>query len=189
MMYKGCPCSLTACEDCLCRAPSADRLRGLPVPRSERLHGWHTSPCRWPCLPLMQFTYEITSTNRYDARYMALNAINRSDSPRPRPVPPPVRRTLRHVADDVTAWRKLRGLTQAQVADRSDVSRNTVARLERGDGGVSLENLLRVLRALGVLGGVHKALDPYETDIGRLRAGEQLPRRVRPRSFTGRNDA
>jgi transcriptional regulator with XRE-family HTH domain len=105
-----------------------------------------------------------------------------------RSMPAPVRRALRNVGDDVSAWRKLRGLTQAQVADRSGVSRGTLARLERGDGGVSIETLLRVLRALGVLDELPKALDPYETDIGRLRSDEQLPQRVRPRNLTGRDD-
>jgi len=114
---------------------------------------------------------------------------NDGDVPRgrarsPRPVPSPVRRALREVADGVAGWRKLRGLTQAQLADRAGVSRATLIRLERGDGGVSVENLLRVLRALGVLEGLPRALDPYETDLGRLRADEQLPRRVRPRSLT-----
>jgi len=104
------------------------------------------------------------------------------------PVPPPVRRALAHVADDVAAWRKLRGLTQAQLADRSGVSRDTLVRLERGEGGVSVVNLLRILHALGVLDSIPKALDPYETDVGRLRSDELLPRRVRPRSLTGRGD-
>jgi transcriptional regulator with XRE-family HTH domain len=100
-----------------------------------------------------------------------------------KPVPPPVRRTLRDVARDVAVWRKLRGLTQAQLADRAGVSRDTLVRLEGGDGGVSIENLLRILRGLGVLDSVHQALDPYESDIGRLRSEERLPQRVRPRSL------
>ncbi|MGH2937862.1 MAG: hypothetical protein ACRDPE_07040 [Solirubrobacterales bacterium] len=29
--------------------------------------------------------------------------------------------------------------------------------------------------------GFSRALDPYETDVGRLRSGERLPDRVRPR--------
>jgi transcriptional regulator with XRE-family HTH domain len=103
-------------------------------------------------------------------------------------VPPPVARALRSVAGDVSVWRKLRGLTQAQLADRAGVSRDTVVRLEGGDGGVSLENLLRILRGVGVLDSVHRALDPYETDVGRMRSEEELPRRVRPRSLTGRDD-
>lgn len=105
-----------------------------------------------------------------------------------RPTPVPVRRAVRQVGDSVAGWRKLRGLTQAQVADRAGISRETVGRLENGDGGVSVENLLRVLRALGVLDSLPRALDPYESDLGRLRADEQLPRRVRPRNLTGRSD-
>lgn len=83
----------------------------------------------------------------------------------------------------MTDWRKLRGLTQAQLAERADVARTTVQRLERGDGGVSTENLLRVLRALGLLDSFPRALDPYESDVGRLRSEENLPRRVRPRQL------
>lgn len=97
------------------------------------------------------------------------------------PMPSPVRRSLRQIAENLATWRKLRGLTQAQLADRAGVHRDTIGRLERGDGGVSLENVLRVLRGLGILDGVTRALDPYESDIGRLRADEQLPQRVRPK--------
>jgi len=100
-------------------------------------------------------------------------------------VPPAVRRSLRQVGDDLSAWRKLRGLTQAQLADRSGVHRDTISRLERGDGGVSLENVLRVLRGLGLLDSLTRSLDPYESDIGRLRSDEQLPRRVRPKRLSG----
>jgi len=98
-------------------------------------------------------------------------------------MPLPVRRALRELADNVSIWRKLLGLTQAQVADRAGVGTNTVRRLEDGEGGVALENVLRILRALGVLGVAVKALDPYESDIGRLRSDERLPQRVRPKSF------
>jgi transcriptional regulator with XRE-family HTH domain len=102
--------------------------------------------------------------------------------------PPPVRRALADVALDVAVWRKLRGLTQAQLADRAGVSRDTLVRLEGGDGGVSVEKLLRVLRALGVLDAIPRALDPYATDVGRMRSEERLPKRVRPRDLTGRDD-
>lgn len=88
---------------------------------------------------------------------------------------------MRTLAEDVATWRKLRGLTQSQLADRSGVSINTLNRLEGGDGGVSTENLLRVLRGLGILESLTRALDPYESDIGRLRSDQRLPDRVRPR--------
>jgi transcriptional regulator with XRE-family HTH domain len=75
-------------------------------------------------------------------------------------------------------------LTQAQLAERADVSRGVVGRLEAGDGGVSTENLLRILRALGIQDLLARALDPLASDIGRLRSDQALPRRVRPRRLT-----
>jgi transcriptional regulator with XRE-family HTH domain len=104
--------------------------------------------------------------------------------PNPRRVPPAVRRANRRLSEDLAAWRKLKGLTQAQLADRSGVGIATLARMERGEGGASIENLLKVLRALGILDNVLKALDPYDTDIGRLRLDQELPQRVRSRSLT-----
>lgn len=101
-----------------------------------------------------------------------------------RPTPAPVRRSLRVIGDNVGTWRKLRGLTQDQLADRSGVHRQTIARLENGDGGTSVESLLGVLRGLGLLDTFTEALDPYESDVGRMRSDEQLPRRVRPRRLS-----
>lgn len=113
---------------------------------------------------------------------------DRSSKRRGRRLPPAIDRALRGIGGDVVAWRKLRNLTQAQLAERADVGLNTVRRLERGDGGITLENLLRILRVLGVLEGLSKSLDPYESDVGRLRSDRQLPKRVRPRSFGGDDD-
>ena len=98
--------------------------------------------------------------------------------------PAPIKRASREVADHVKAWRKLNGLTQSQLADRAGLERKTIARLENNEAGVSMDALLRVLHALGVLSSVTRAVDPYETDIGRLRAEEQLPERVRPRPLS-----
>jgi transcriptional regulator with XRE-family HTH domain len=95
----------------------------------------------------------------------------------------PVRRTVRDFSNHVQAWRKLRGLTQSQLADRAGLDRKTVLRIEQGDAKVSFENVLRVLNALGVLDAVSRAVDPYETDLGRMRADDQLPRRIRPREL------
>lgn len=108
---------------------------------------------------------------------------------RSRRTPPAIRRATRGLAEDIAAWRKLRGLTQAQLADRSGIGRATLARFEQGDGGIGLESLLRVLRALGILENLTRALDPYESDVGRLRSGEELPRRVRPLSLAEEEDA
>lgn len=85
----------------------------------------------------------------------------------------------RRIGEDLATWRRLRRLTAAQVADRAGISRYTVMRLENGQGA-TMENLLRVARALGVLDQLVEAVDPYQTDVGRLRSEEALPERVRP---------
>jgi transcriptional regulator with XRE-family HTH domain len=94
------------------------------------------------------------------------------------PTPLPVRRALDTIGSQLATWRRLRGLTAQQVADRAGLSRGTVVALEAGRGA-SLENALRVARALGVLDLLAKAADPYDTDLGRARADEELPQRVR----------
>ncbi|HLX47424.1 MAG TPA: helix-turn-helix transcriptional regulator [Streptosporangiaceae bacterium] len=85
---------------------------------------------------------------------------------------------LRRIGEYLATWRRLRRLTASQVADRAGVSRHTVMRLENGEG-TSMESVLRVARALGVLDLLVVALDPYATDEGRLRSQEALPERVR----------
>lgn len=92
---------------------------------------------------------------------------------------------MRGLAEDLVTWRKLRGLTQAQLADRAGVSRDTLSRLENGTGGVSLETLVRTLRALGLLDVLAEAFDPHRSDIGRMRSDEELPKRVRPQRLIG----
>jgi transcriptional regulator with XRE-family HTH domain len=101
-----------------------------------------------------------------------------------RSTPIAVRRAQRELAEHVATWRKLRGLTQAQLADRADVSRDTVQRLERAEGSVSVDSLLRAMRALGILDGLSRAVDPLNSDLGRLRSEERLPQRVRPRRLS-----
>ncbi len=96
------------------------------------------------------------------------------------PTPLPVQRALGNLGEDIVTWRKLQRLTAAQVADRAGVSLKTLRRLEHGEGTVSLENVLRIARALGVLDKLATAVDPYATDVGRLRTDEALPERVRP---------
>lgn len=83
------------------------------------------------------------------------------------------------IGEQLLAWRKLQGLTAVQTAERAGISRNTLRRVETGDSGVSFGAFLGVARALGVLDALILATDPYETDLGRARADETLPKRVR----------
>lgn len=101
-----------------------------------------------------------------------------------KPLPAPVARAMAELGDDLATWRRLRNLTIVEVAERADVSRGVVIKLEAG-GGSTTESLLRVTRALGIMDTLVSAVDPYNSDVGRLRAEETLPKRIRhpaPRS-------
>lgn len=97
----------------------------------------------------------------------------------PHVTPLSVERALRVLGTHVSNWRKLNRLTAAMVAERAGISRDTLRAIEQGKGTVSTENLLRVLRIIGIMDVVVKSADPYETDVGRLRMDEILPKRVR----------
>ena len=95
------------------------------------------------------------------------------------PLPAVVLRSAREIGLDFAGWRKILGLTAAQVADRADITRGTLRKLERGDPSVSFYVVLRVARALGVLDTLTEALDPLASDLGRARAGQLERKRVR----------
>lgn len=97
-----------------------------------------------------------------------------------RPVPFKTQQAAADIGGHLAAWRKLRGLTAQQVAERAGITRQTVGRLERGDLAVGMGVFLSVCRALGVLPSVVAATDPYETPLGRARADQSLPKRIRP---------
>lgn len=97
-----------------------------------------------------------------------------------RRTPRAVTAAMTQIGEHVTTWRRLRHLTAREVADRANVGVSTVLRLERGDGA-TVENLLKISRALGILDLLTDAADPYNTDVGRLRADQALPERVRRR--------
>ncbi len=94
-------------------------------------------------------------------------------------MPARTRQAAADVGAHLRTWRKLQGLTAKQVAERAGINRNTLSRLERGEATVGMDVFLSVTRALGQLDRVVEATDPYETDLGRARADEALPLRVR----------
>ena len=95
------------------------------------------------------------------------------------PNPLSVDRSLRTLGEHVATWRKLQRLTTTLLSERAGINRSTLRAIETGRGTASTENLLRVLWVLGIVGHVVESADPYMTDLGKLRADEVLPRRVR----------
>jgi len=83
------------------------------------------------------------------------------------------------IGTHVRQWRMVLDLTAQQVADRADITRTTLRKIEAGDPSVSFGNVAQVLRALGLLDAVVTATDPLNTDIGRLRADFLTRKRAR----------
>lgn len=79
----------------------------------------------------------------------------------------------------VRGWRMVLGLTAQQVSERAGITRDTLRKIESGDPGVGFGNVAQVLRALGLLDQTVHAIDPLESDIGRLRAGLLAKKRAR----------
>jgi transcriptional regulator with XRE-family HTH domain len=96
-----------------------------------------------------------------------------------RPVPFVTLQAARQIGEQLRTWRLLHDLTASQLAERAGVARATIGRLEKGEPTVGFDVVLNVARALGVLDAIVLATDPYETPLGRARADERLPQRVR----------
>ncbi|MCH9276726.1 helix-turn-helix domain-containing protein [Bifidobacterium amazonense] len=93
-------------------------------------------------------------------------------------VPTTVRRDLRVLGEQLSQQRRLLSLTISDVAQRAGVSPTTVSNVEQGKA-VRTDSLMSIARVLQMADAMVTACDPYSTDLGRLRAGEQLPKRVR----------
>lgn len=96
-----------------------------------------------------------------------------------RPTPFGTIRAGQSIGAHLATWRKLLNLPAAVVADRAAISRSTLSRLENGDVKVGFDTVLNVAAALGIRDQIVTAFDPFETDLGRARSDQALPKRVR----------
>lgn len=87
-------------------------------------------------------------------------------------------RAQREIAANLDLARRQQRITMELLADRAGISVPTLRRL-LNEGVGSLETFLRVTRIIGLLENVVAASDPLNTPIGRLRADEDTPKRVR----------
>jgi len=96
-------------------------------------------------------------------------------------LPAPVQRALNKLGEDIAAARRRRRITMAVMAERAFITRKTLARLERGDSGVSIGIYATVVFVLGMIDRLADLIDSRSDQLGRVLQDEQLPKRVRPR--------
>ena len=98
-----------------------------------------------------------------------------------KPCPPSVQRALRTLGRDIRIARKKRRMPVADFAVRMGVSTGTLARLEKGEAGVSIGVFAMALLALGELHRLHEMLDVAKDDTGLMLDIDSLPQRIRSR--------
>lgn len=104
-------------------------------------------------------------------------------------MPQPVARALRRLGQDISAARRMRRLSQEDLAQRIGTSLSTVRRMEDGYPGTALHTFLRTLHVLGRLDDLAKAMTLENDVLGMELVREQLPQRVRTSSGKQRQAA
>jgi transcriptional regulator with XRE-family HTH domain len=87
------------------------------------------------------------------------------------------KRHIRKIGEDLRIARLRRRLPMEVVANRALVSRNTLARVEKGDPAVSFGIYASVMQALNLIERLPDLA--AEDQVGVEMANEQLPKRVR----------
>jgi transcriptional regulator with XRE-family HTH domain len=97
-------------------------------------------------------------------------------------LPQPVRRTLKKLGADISVARRRRDISTLLMAERAFINRNTLAKVEKGDPGVSLGIYASVLFVLGMTDRLAELADPARDPLGQDLEIERLPKRIRSRS-------
>lgn len=100
-------------------------------------------------------------------------------------LPLPVRRALAKLGNDIRDARRRRRIPTALLAERAQISRQTLVRVEDGAPSVSLGIYASVLFSLGLIDRLEKLADASTDTVGLRLEDEHLPQRVRlarPRS-------
>ena len=92
--------------------------------------------------------------------------------------PLPVKRALRKLGADLAEARKRRRISTLTMAERAMISRPTLAKVEKGDPGVSLGIYASVLFVLGLNDRLGQLADAAHDTTGLALASESLPQRI-----------
>lgn len=95
----------------------------------------------------------------------------------PKHTPVLVKAALERLGQRLIVARKLREMTQEQLAAFADVSPSTLRSLEDGADGVSMGNFLKVMQGLQLLDQLEHLLDPKDDPEAVAFAERQLGRR------------
>ncbi len=96
-------------------------------------------------------------------------------------LPPPTRRALAKLGQDLALARRKRHFTVAMMVERMGVAPNTYRRIEQGDPRVALGAYAMALFVLGFGTALGDLVDPRRDEVGLQLDEARLPKRVRVR--------
>ncbi len=102
-------------------------------------------------------------------------------------IPIPVSRALRKLGQDISDARRRRRITVKLLAERADISRATLLKIEKGDPTVSFGRYASILFALGMIDRLSSLADSSNDLLGRRLEDERLPQRIRMPVRKGNN--
>jgi transcriptional regulator with XRE-family HTH domain len=108
-----------------------------------------------------------------------LTSINMRMSRAKTALPQPVRRALRKLGADISVARRRREISTLLMAERAFITRNTLAKVEKGEPGVSLGIYASVLFVLGMTDRLADLVDSARDPLGQDLAEDHLPKRIR----------
>ena len=94
------------------------------------------------------------------------------------PLPLPVRRALKKLGSDIREARLRRRIQTTVMADRVQVSRPTLWKLEQGDPSVGIGAYATALYVLGMVDRLTDLADIASDPVGQQLASEALPQRI-----------
>jgi hypothetical protein len=94
-------------------------------------------------------------------------------------LPPPTRRALAKLGQDLATARRKRHFTVAMMVERMGVATNTYRRVEKGDPTVAMGAYAMALFVLGLGSVLGELVDPKRDDVGMQLDEARLPKRVR----------
>jgi len=93
-------------------------------------------------------------------------------------------RSLKRLGAQLKTARIKRRISMKGFAERIGASQSTVARLEKGDAGVSIGTLAMACLVLGEIDRISEFLDPATDDTGLSLDQVALPKRIRTKRIT-----
>jgi len=93
-------------------------------------------------------------------------------------LPPEITDSIKGIGERIRIARIRRNLTMEEMSSRMYITRKTLARLEKGETGVSLAVLASALWVLGLDDNLKNIADPARDTVGLFHERKKLPKRA-----------